>query len=285
MAIAHSQDFDAFLAEVKAQVGDHAAEDLRPKAPHDALPFAELEQAYNFSNTKAESGVFTRLLLRECWRIRQETGQAPTVLDVGCGQGISLVKHFTLALRLAVGEFWGVEPDPKMTELSQTFDHLQHALLEDADLPENHFDLSYSSLVMEHVEHPDAYLKAIARSLKPGGVHLFLTPNARHYFARIASTLHALKLDEFVLRLTRPGDVVDDYHYPIRYRCNSSKQVRALATATGFDDARFVFVENLGPAPYMPGPLRLGYHAMRAKRRWMRNPESLMLLIARLEKR
>jgi hypothetical protein len=45
-----------------------------------------------------------------------------------------------------------------------------------------------------------------------------------------------------------------------------------------------VYVENEGPKPYFPGPLRLVYHAMQAKRRWIRDPRALLTLICKMQR-
>lgn len=253
-----------------------------PVAPHDDLTFDELAQAYNFRNVSARDLLFVRLLLKEI----HSRAHPAHALDIGCGTGISTGKQNTLLLQAIadhVDELWGIEPDTTIEPTHGLFTRFQHALLEDADLPENHFDLAYSFMVMEHVADPERFLKAVHRCLKPGGVYLFITPNGHHYFTRIAGTLKKLKLDELILRLLR-GHTVEDYHYPVQYRCNRHADIHRLATASGFNTPQIACVEITGPKPYLPGPLRLIWWLMMKKRDLIQNPKILLNLYARLQK-
>ena len=78
------------------------------------------------------------------------------------------------------------------------FKHFQHATIEDAELPQRFIDLVYSGMVVEHVANPDAFMRSIARCLKPGGVHLFMTVNGSHYFGRMSRSLQRLGLEDVV---------------------------------------------------------------------------------------
>ena len=137
---------------------------------------------------------------------------------------------------------------------------------------------------MEHVAEPAAFLKALHRTLAPGGEYVFMTMNARHYFVRIASALRATGLDEFVLRRVRKGEV-EEYHYPVQYKFNHPTTIARLAKECGFEEPRFAFVEIDGPRPYFPGPLRPFLHLMNWKRTKVRNPGVLLELYAVLRKR
>lgn len=190
---------------------------------------------------------------------------------------------YTEAMRTGIDEFWGIEPDEEVTPREGLFDHFQHALMETADLPESYFDLSYSFMVMEHVANPAGFLRAAFRCLRPGGVHLFMTPNAGHYFTITASLLHRLKVDELALHLLKRG-AEESYHYPVQYRCNSRRQVERAAVEAGFSSVKVAYLEAEGPTGYMKGPLKLAYHALRVKRRFVKHKGCLLTLAARLEK-
>jgi SAM-dependent methyltransferase len=249
-------------------------------APHDRLPFDELARLYNFRRTSDWQALFARLLIDECRR-----RPSPVVaLDVGCGHGIGRKPHYTAEVRKVVDEFWGLEPDPSVSPPEGVFDHYQNAVMEDADLPEDHFDVAYSFMVVEHVEHPEAYLGAVARCLKPGGVHFFITVNGAHYFALCASAMKAMHLDEAVLRLIRGRQEVEEYHYPVQYKMNRPRVIDRFAREAGFEPPEYVFVEERGPEPYMRGPLRLAWHAMNLKRRVLKDPGKLLALYCRMRK-
>jgi SAM-dependent methyltransferase len=137
---------------------------------------------------------------------------------------------------------------------------------------------------MEHVADPWAFMRAVFRCLKPGGVYLFLTPNGRHYFTRTAKTLKALRLDETVLRLVRPKCEIEQYHYPVYYRFNTRSRIDRCAADLGFAPPEYVFTERGGPPNYMPGPLRLIYHLLGLKRRLIHSPDALLEMFCRVTK-
>jgi len=273
-------------ATVSRELTEELRRFLEPIRPHDDLPFEELQRRYNFRLTSDRGPLFARLAHRELDRIRaqqREEGDPIRVLDIGCGCGVGQSAALTRAIGSKADELWGVEPDESVAPPEGVLDQFQHALMEDADLPEAHFDLCYSFMVMEHVVDPDAFLRAVARCLKPGGVYLFITPNAGHYFTITASLLHRLRIDEVMLRLL-VGASKDDYHYPVQYKANSARRLRRLAPRAGFSDARFVYVEKEGPVPYMRGPLRPLYHLLRLKRRLIHHRGALLTMIGRMER-
>lgn len=256
---------------------------IEPVAPHDGYSFEELQSHYNFRKTSDRRRVFVRL-------IRNELNSRPRpvrVLDIGCGTGISndplSGPQFLQVIRRATDELFGVEPDRSVEPDHQLFDHFQHATMESAELPENHFDVAFSFLVMEHVEDPAAFMKHVYRCLKPGGVYLFLTPNGRHYFTRIAKAMHLLKVDEWVLRRIARSQV-ENYHYPVRYRFNSERQIRESCEAAGFATPQFAYLEDIGPKPYFPGPTVVLFHLLALKRQWVHSKRALLDLICRVQK-
>jgi len=250
-----------------------------PLAAHDDLSFAELTKRYNFRQTSQDARVFTRLIIKEC-----KTRLSPVhALDIGCGCGINMCTDYQWAIRQHVDEYVGVEPDAEISPLDGLFDHHHTTLMDYADLPENHFDVLYSWMVMEHVADPIKFMQSVYRCLKPGGVYLFVTPNRRHYFTRISATLHHLRLNELVLRMLRKSEV-DDYHYPVQYRFNREKQINECAQHLGFHAPEYAYLENEGPKPYFPKPLRFIFHALAAKRRVIRNQKSLLRMVCRFTK-
>ena len=60
--------------------------------------------------------------------------------------------------------------------------------LEALSFPDAGFDLTVTLDVMEHVNQPDAVLREVARTLKPGGAYLFTVPT---YKSRVASERRA----------------------------------------------------------------------------------------------
>ncbi|MEM9996897.1 MAG: class I SAM-dependent methyltransferase [Bacteroidota bacterium] len=248
--------------------------------PHDGYSFEALARSYNFLKISSFGRVLCNLVMDEC----QQRGTTPRVLDVGCGFGIARRTYFQHEIRAHCGEFWGIEPDESVTPEDGLFDHFQHALMETATLPENNFDVAYSSMVMEHVADPEAFLAAVARCLKPGGTYLFLTPNAKCFIPWAAKVCHKLGIDDAVLRLVKPAEAIEEYHYPVQYRFNTEAEVDAYATQHGFLSPEYVYIEGPAMRNYLPGPLRPIYSAIAWKHRTFPNPRSLVTMIGRLTK-
>lgn len=253
---------------------------IRPRRPLDTRSFEELAGSYNFEQTSNAQIMLTRLVRAEC----QKRERPVRVLDIGCGRGIARSFDLVRALRPHIDDFWGVEPDASVTPQEGIFDNFQRALLEDAELPENHFDAAYAFMVMEHVSDPTRFMRALARCLKPGGVFVFATPNARHYFTRIAKLCNALKVDEIALRLAKGRSQVEEYHYPVVYRFNDERSIAGHAKAAGMNPPLIAYMEHEGPKGYLRGPLRPFFHLMCMKRRMIRKPENLLALFGRIQK-
>lgn len=255
---------------------------IRPHHPADDWTIEQLASSYNFRSTSDRRVVFTRLLIRECMRLRRP-GVPLRAVDIGSGRGIGRRGEFTRVLKHWTDEFWSVEPDTTVSPPEGVFTEIRHATLEDADLPENTFDLAYSFMVMEHVSDPARFFAAVARCLRPGGVYIFMTPNANNYFSIATRALKAIGLEELVLRFIA-GEHGRGYHYPVQYRCNSRRQIERHARASGLTRFETAYLEEDGPRGYMKGPLRPLFHLLAWKRTVIRRPDRLLTFLVRMTK-
>jgi SAM-dependent methyltransferase len=101
--------------------------------------------------------------------------------------------------------------------------------LEQLSFEDNSIDLHISQDVMEHVLHPAEAFSEIARTLKPGGAHIFAVPIVRkHAPSRIRATTD------------RTGDIV--HLEPPAYHGNPINTKGSLvATDWGFDICQQIF--------------------------------------------
>ncbi len=134
-----------------------------------------------------EPGVWQRWLHRRHWRLRcravRRYRDGGTLLDVGCGTG-----GFLNELRQDSGwQVEGVDLNAQATAYARQALGLtvHQGDLGTLDLPPQSFDVVTMWDVIEHVPDPLDTLKVIARLLKPGGVLLLNTPNARSWQARL----------------------------------------------------------------------------------------------------
>lgn len=117
------------------------------------------------------------------FRARQiEEKQRPgKVLDIGCGRGLLLKKLRDRGWKPA-----GTELSEEAAAYARETANLPVTTqaLEDADFPNNEFDLVILWHVLEHVRAPRAMLQEVGRILKPGGTLLVAVPNFDSWEAR-----------------------------------------------------------------------------------------------------
>lgn len=94
-------------------------------------------------------------------------------LDVGCGNG-SFIRHMnTLGWRCE-----GVEFNPTAVRVCRKAGlKVFHGELKEAGFPDACFDLVTARQLIEHLPDPAAFVKEVARILKPGGRFVIITPN------------------------------------------------------------------------------------------------------------
>ena len=180
--------------------------------------------------------------------------ESPTVLDIGCGDGIDGSSELQQQVAAKTAHFWGVEPDDTVERMPY-FDQVWSSTLEGADIPANSVDLAYSYMVLEHVESPHEFLNSLDRMLSPGGVFLSITVNANSLFGLSSSLCHWLKIEDFLLPLLRGKQVTESYHYPAFNRLNSARQFRACLNSESSLTAEFSYLENGEIQSYFKGAL------------------------------
>lgn len=159
---------------------------------------------------------------------RQHLSAASRVLDLGCGRG-GVMELFWRDVALAVG----LDPDWRSLHERRAPLPAACALGEALPFTDGAFDLVIALWVLEHLPDPERVLREVRRVLSPGGVFLFLTPNALHplvWANRLSLAFPAIQR-ALVPRLYGRAEA-DTFR--VRYRANTPPRLRALASACGF---------------------------------------------------
>lgn len=92
----------------------------------------------------------------------------------------------------------------------------QNEDLENQTFPDNSFDLVITQDVMEHIYHPDKAFAEIARTLKPGGAHIFTVPLVnKHKASERWATLGDSGEPVFLFKEEYHGNPVDEKGSPV----------------------------------------------------------------------
>jgi SAM-dependent methyltransferase len=102
--------------------------------------------------------------------------------------------------------------------------------LEQLSFEDEGIDLHITQDVFEHLFDPAAAFREIARTLRPGGAHIFTTPLEN----KLAAT-------EFCARRTTDGKIVQLIE-PAQYHDNPISSARSLVTVRwGYDITKYIF--------------------------------------------
>jgi SAM-dependent methyltransferase len=138
------------------------------------------------------------------------------VLDIGCADGRAL--NWYKQVRSFKVETFGVDFDEKAVELAREAGHTVYSgRFEEAQIPEQYFDLVVATHVIEHVADPKAFAKKAFEVLKPGGIFLIETPNIEAADARLFKNRHW-----------------GGYHFPRHWIFYSPTTLKKLIEGCGF---------------------------------------------------
>jgi len=144
----------------------------------DAIRNAVLNAYWGYPDQRSVLKRLTGALI--LWPLRERAmpvkypGSMP-VLDIGCGNGQRLLE---LEAR-GCTNLYGVEPTAGAADQARkcTRADIRTSLLEEAGLPENHFQLVIMNQVLEHVPSPSATLRTVHEMLRLGGELYLTVPN------------------------------------------------------------------------------------------------------------
>jgi SAM-dependent methyltransferase len=196
--------------------------------------------------------IFRDLVLTDVERL----GPEPTILDIGCGEGLDGSVLLQRSLAETAGRFLGIEPDPAVT-LGDYFTETHRCPFEAAPLAAGSIDLAYAVMVLEHLPRPQVFWDKLFEVLTDGGVFWGLTVDARHPFARLSLWADRLGIKNVYmdLLLGRVAESGRYKNYPTYYRTNTPAQIGRLTGA--FQSTELINFSRVGQwSPCLPGPLR-----------------------------
>lgn len=147
------------------------------------------------------------------------------VLDIGCGDGTVLNQW-----RDALGdiETHGVEMSEKAAAIAAAQGHhVMPKRIEECELAPSSYDLVFSFHVIEHVEDPTSFMRAIHGSLEDSGLLIIETPNVDTLDFRLFKDRHW-----------------GAYHFPRHWNLYDENTFGALAKKTGFRIERVEYLPS-----------------------------------------
>lgn len=206
---------------------------LNPRPDISEFPTIYPPDYYAYKYTKKEGGQDKKGLVfalkRKVWAGRLANAlryfsESPKikVLDVGCGDGRAL--DFFRYIR-PDAETYGVEAGAEAIKCASERGHIIFkGFFEEADVPDNYFDIVFASHVIEHVATPVSFAEKVFRILKPGGIFMAETPNINSIGAIIFKNGHW-----------------GGYHIPRHWQLFNDSNIRKLSDMTGFEFKKKVF--------------------------------------------
>jgi SAM-dependent methyltransferase len=139
------------------------------------------------------------------------------ILDVGCGDGfhLGLLREFGSKEWILEGvdaSAWAVNAG-RAKGLT-----IHHGTVQSAELPVSSYDLALLIATIEHVDDPPAVLRAVHSLLRPGGRVIIVTDNTASLSFRLFAKRHW-----------------GGYHFPRHWNLFDQRNLRLLATRTGFE--------------------------------------------------
>lgn len=223
----------------------------------------------SFAEHDRDRSLFQKEFVR---RLLAEPGLDGRVLDIGCGPDLPSALE---PLRTRLMNLDGVDVIDEIQNHPQLKNHWKSPM-ESAPVPESAYDLAYAYNVVEHITDAEPFLRAVRRTLKPGGAFWALTPQGHHPFCRCVRLVENLSLKKYIAK--RDAGVND---YPAFYRLNRVKDIAQAATAAGFTRLQAIYLPCVQWDRYFPRWVRFVPH-IHDRVLGLRRPRSMLVLAYKL---
>lgn len=180
----------------------------------------------HYKKTDERALAFRDLILQDIQKLNKDNNLV--VLDIGCGEGIDgnydIQKSFASYSR----EYIGIEPDESI-KLGNFFTSYYNTNLQNTPIKENHVDIAFAFMVLEHIKYPYSFWNKLYKILRKGGIFWAYTIDARHWFAKASKVSDKLNIKDKYLDVLHGKRKIDRYeNYKIHYRSNKPKQIYDL---------------------------------------------------------
>jgi 2-polyprenyl-3-methyl-5-hydroxy-6-metoxy-1,4-benzoquinol methylase len=117
-------------------------------------------------------------------------------LEIGCGNGFVLDE----ALNAGFRNIKGIEPSQDAISFAsnRVKKYIYHGIFDSSQIEENHYDVVFVAMIIEHVPDSNQFLDNIYKTLKPGGIIICICHDERHFLAKILKNKHPIINDEHV---------------------------------------------------------------------------------------
>jgi hypothetical protein len=165
------------------------------------------------------------------------TGDALTMLDIGCGNAFDDDAPLQRSLASAADKYIGIEPDPAI-HVQDCFSEVHRNTLETAPIAVGSVSIAFAIMVLEHLLNPQPFWDKVYDVLAPGGVFWAATVDARHWFCKVSRCAGWLHMKEPYLRLIGESGEGHYRKYPVYYHSNTPMQIRRYTSR--FSECRFM---------------------------------------------
>lgn len=166
---------------------------------------AEIKQSHERADdTLANNVTYQRCLYAYDFAIPYITGK--NVVDIGCGLGYGTSLMAAYADRITGVDYDGatIEANKIKHKKIPNIDFVQSSVPPVA-FADNSVDVVTAFQFIEHIEMRKEFIKDVLRVIKPGGVFLLTTPNARKSLARNPFHVHEYTFEEMIKELRSLG--------------------------------------------------------------------------------
>jgi ubiquinone/menaquinone biosynthesis C-methylase UbiE len=174
-------------------------------------------------------------------------------LDLGCGHQMLPPWRAEQEKRLISKAGFVVGIDATLASLKKHLNISRKVQGNVSSLPfkDDSFDLVTANMVVEHLDDPRSQFLEVCRILRPDGLFIFHTPNARGYSTQLAKLLpEFLKKPLVGLLQGRPGEDV----FPAHYRANTEADIERIAKTLALDTKEVRLVASSAQFAVVPPP-------------------------------